>query len=330
MRALGAVLWRYLVGSLFTLTPVTAVLVVGWTQRATANAVARRLGESEQRAWPRWIMDDNAGALLAEARGANLSRRVALLFRALFGSLWLNASAGIRALIPVAIVILPAGLLFLFSWWAGWENSFNKGYEQSWVGPFVASAGIVYFMTVMTLLPLAETRHAVHNSWRAFFDISFLRAAAREVRFGLIGLALAFVAAGLIVAGLKAAPLAIGNAAETPEKALQFAQAYPLIIAAILFPLYVSLRLFAARVYARAAARIAAREDPPPQRAAFTRLALGSGSLVMATIASVVTFAAWFGFVSQIYIAQFLVHDWTHWINHPLVQLPWVGSIFGR
>ena len=42
MRAFIGFLVRYLLGALFTLTPVTAILVVGWTQRATARSVARR------------------------------------------------------------------------------------------------------------------------------------------------------------------------------------------------------------------------------------------------------------------------------------------------
>ncbi|MBP6011803.1 MAG: hypothetical protein KBA31_06205 [Alphaproteobacteria bacterium] len=367
MRTLGAFLWRYLLGALFTLTPVTAVLVVGWTQRATARAVARRwhaqagnadkdfaafARASEETSslahWPRWIMADDAGALFAEARRSGPLRAGALVLRALFGSLWANARAGLSALLPIAIVLAPAGLLWLFSWWAGWDNSFNKGYEQAWVGPTVAFAGIAYFIVTMSLLPFAEVRQAINNSWRAFFDVAFLRRAAREARLGLIGLAVAFVTAGFIVASLKVVPLGLGNAAATPEEALRWAQAYPLLVACVLFPLYVALRLVAARVYSRAAARLAvkagtdafaARErglldrlslgrGEAPARSGLARLAIGSRSFATGLMASAVVFAVWFGLVSEIYVSQFLVHDWTHWVNHPLVQLPWVGSIF--
>jgi hypothetical protein len=325
MRALATLLQRYLLGALFTLTPVTAVLVVGWTQRATARSVAFR-EHGKRTPWPRWIMADDAGDLFRKARSAGPLSSVGFTLRALFGSLWLNAKLGVRALIPIAIVALPAGLLFLFSWWAGWDNSFNKGYEQSAVGPAIALAGIVYFIIVMTILPLAEVRHAVHNSWTAFFDIPFLRRAAREVKLGLIGLGLAFVAAGLIIATLKVIPLGIGNAAETPADAEGFAHAYVLLVAAVLFPLYVALRLAAARVYTRATARLAAKGET--NRAGLTKIVVGSGTLLSGALASTVMFAVWFGLVAEIYVSQFLVHDWMHWINHPLIQLPWTGSIF--
>lgn len=352
MRTLLAFLWRYLLGAVFTLTPITAVLIVGWTQRATARTVARRwnsqAGEAtDESRWPRWIMADNAGQLLADARRAGVIRAPGLVLRALFGSLWANAKAGVTALIPVALVVTPAALLILFAWWSGWENSFNKGYEQAWVGPVVSFIAIGYFMVAMTLLPLAEVRQALNNSWVAFFDVRFLRRLAREAKLGLIGLAILFATAGFIVAVMKVAALPLGNAAATPADALRVAQGYPLVIAALLFPLYVGLRLAAARLYAGAAIKLAAKdgtssfaarerdlldrlslEPGSRDRGALARLAAGSGSLAMAVLASFVMFAIWFGFVAEIYTAQFLAHDWTHWVNHPLVQLPWVGSIF--
>jgi TRAP-type mannitol/chloroaromatic compound transport system permease small subunit len=352
MRTLLAFLWRYLLGALFTLTPFTAVLVVGWTQRATARSVARRwskdAGEAiDESRWPRWIMADEAGGLLAEARRSGVIRAPGLIFHALFGSLWLNAKAGVTALIPVALVVMPAALLILFAWWSGWENSFNKGYEQAWVGPIVSFIAIGYFMVAMTLLPLAEVRQALNNSWVAFFDVRFLRRLAREAKLGLIGLAILFATAGFVVAVMKIGALPLGNSAETPADALRVAQIYPLAIAALLFPLYVGLRLAAARLYARAAVRLAAKDgtasfaarerelldrlslEPGSRgRGMLARFAAGSSSLAMGALASFVMFAIWFGFVAEIYTAQFLAHDWTHWVNHPLVQLPWVGSIF--
>jgi hypothetical protein len=365
MRSLLAFVWRYTLGTLFTLTPITAVLVVGWTQRATARAVASRWhrhangsdfaafarAEAETATlahWPRWIMADNAGELLAQARTSSPLRGLALVVRALFGSLWLNATLGVRALIPILIVALPAGLLFLFSWWAGWDNSFNKGYEQSWIGPAIAFAGIAYFVVAMTLLPLAEVRHAVNNSWRAFFDIAFLRRTAREAKLGLIGLAAAFVTAGFVVAILKVAPLSLGSNAATPEEAARIAGGYTLLVAAVLFPLYVALRLIAARVYARATARLAAKTGTAdfaarerqlierlsldaaasPARGNLAKFVVGSGSLFTGAATSAVMLAVWFGLVAELYVSQFLVHDWMHWINHPLIQLPWTASIF--
>lgn len=367
MRSFLAFVWRYLLGALLTLTPFTAVLVVGWTQRAAARSVARRWhaqaghrpadfpafarAEEDSAAlavWPRWIMADDAGSLFAAARRAGPFRGLGFIVRALFGSLWLNAKAGVRALVPVAIVMAPVSALLLFSWWSGWENSFNKGYEQAWVGPTIAFIGIAYFVVAMTLVPLAEMRQAVNNSWRAFFDFAFLRRAAREVRLGLIGLAVLFMTAGFVVAVLKVAPLPLGNAIERPADTERLLQQYPLLVAAILFPLYLMLRLAAARVYAKAATRIAAKGGAEtlaareralierlaldggaaPKRGALARVAAGTSSLAAGVVASALMFALWFGLVGELYVSQFLVHDWTHWAFHPLVQLPWVGGIF--
>ena len=97
MRTLAAFFWRWFAGAIFTLTPLTAILVVGWTQRATARAVARnwhrRAGNaantfadfaaedpetSRLAHWPRWIMADDAGALFAQARRSGPLRGLAL------------------------------------------------------------------------------------------------------------------------------------------------------------------------------------------------------------------------------------------------------------
>jgi hypothetical protein len=45
-------------------------------------------------------------------------------------------------------------------------------------------------------------------------------------------------------------------------------------------------------------------------------------------ISTAIVLALWAGFVGEIYLSQFLAHDWLSWINHPLVQLPWTGGIF--
>jgi hypothetical protein len=354
MRTAATFVWRYLLGALFTLTPITAVLVVGWTQRSAARTVARRWeahagspAGDEHRHWPRWIMADDAGTLFTEARRSGPVRAIALSLRALFGSLAENAYAGIRALVPIAIILAPAGVLWALSWWAGWDNSFNKGYEQAFMGQLIALAGIAYFIVAMTLLPLAEIRQAVNNSWASFFDIPFLRRAAREVQFGLIGLTALFVTAGFVVAVMKVAPLGLGNSTTDPEALRLLAERYPLLVAAALFPLYVALRVAAAHVYARATLKLAAKNDAgfapqerallqqfgvnfseQPARTALKRTALGAGTILSGAIASAVALALWFGLVAEIYVSQFLVHDWTHWINHPLIQLPWTGSIF--
>ena len=40
------------------------------------------------------------------------------------------------------VLTLVPSLLMLFSWEAGWDNSFNKGYEQAAIGPTTGTLGI--------------------------------------------------------------------------------------------------------------------------------------------------------------------------------------------
>ena len=63
-------------------------------------------------------------------------------------------------------------------------------------------------------------------------------------------------------------------------------------------------------------------------RGNLAKLVASSGSFVASALATAVMFAVWFGLVAKIYVPQFLVHDWTHWINHPLIQLPKTAGIF--
>jgi hypothetical protein len=342
IRALFGFIVRFVLGALFTLTPLSAILVVGWTQRAAARSVerswSRRTGHGVSDGsprWPRWILADDAGARFSQ--GKYLS--------ALFGSLWANFRQGIAALVPVFIVTAPFSALWLLSWWAGWENSFNKGYEQAWVGPVVALTGIAYFLLLMTLLPLAQSRQALTGSWRTFFDIAGLRALYRESRIALIFLGILFFVAGFAVLGLKITPMPMGNQISDARKLEEAVGLYALIAGAVVFPLYVTVRLAAARIYAAAAIRLASKGEErfgllsAQERAlmegygivpgearrsgALVRTLKGSANLVGATATAVLMAIVWFGVVAQVYAGQFLNHNWIGWLNHPLIQLPW-------
>src|SRR5205085_8580104 len=125
----------------------------------------------------------------------------------------------------------------------------------------VAFLSIAYFLLAMTLFPLAQIRQALTGSWRAFFDVAGLRALYRESRFSLVLLGLLFFVAGLAVLGLKIAPMPIGNQISDPQRLQQAVGVYALIAAAVTFPLYVAVRLAAARIYATAAIKLAAKGE---------------------------------------------------------------------
>ncbi|MGI9463909.1 MAG: hypothetical protein ACR2OM_08215, partial [Aestuariivirgaceae bacterium] len=226
MRRLLAFIWKTVAGIALCLTPVTAVLVLGWIARSMqrltfkawfndhANAalgsrfddfVRGDDGSAHLACWPNWILatrtGDEAGA------GGRLRRG----FARLFGSLGSNLKLGLQVLLNTWVLTLPAGLMWAVSWWGGWENSFNKGYEQAAVGPAIGLAGVALFLAAMTYVPLAQARQAATGSWRSFYDFRFLRVLARQSRWRLVWLAVAFAVAGLILAGVHVGPLALGN-----------------------------------------------------------------------------------------------------------------------
>lgn len=322
---LWGALWRYAAGVMLTLTPLTAVFLIGWMQARAAHTVRRR-----------WARAGGGPTPILETP-SSLRAWPAAIFR--------TALSSIRVLVPIFVVLAPASALSLFSWWAGWENSFNKGYEQAWVGPTLALLGIAYFSVAMLYLPLAEARHAITRSWTAFFGLNFIFRLAASSWLSLVLLAAAFLFAGTIVALLKVIPLGIGNSGWTEEQLSAFAGQYPLICAAVLFPLFAGLRILAARIYAAGVLRLAQRgavlateEEAalmqagvslsPPQENRSLRLVARPFAYAASAAGVGAAFASWVAFAIVLGAGQFLVHDWWGWINHPLLQVPAVVSIF--
>jgi hypothetical protein len=117
--------------------------------------------------------------------------------------------------------------------------------------------------------------------------------------------------------------------------------------AALFFPLYLWLRVVAARVYASAilselrAGRVSLADLRERERGALEQLGLtrfparsrrhllirtaASTARIMGTTAVVLATALiWFSFVAQIFVSEFLnYHPAIGWLNQPLVQLPW-------
>lgn len=353
--AVLGLLGRFVLGTLLVMTPVTAILVAGWGRRLMARGIARSWGRAGDapgagQGWPRFILDDHAGALLAAARAKGLFGGLPLVVRALFGSLAANFAHGLGVVLSAAAVTLPLTLLIAVAWWAGWENSFNKGYEQAYVGPLMSLCAVFGLTLVLAHLPLAEARAAAAGSARAFFDLRAVRRLFAMRRAGMILVALLFLAAGAGWAFLRVLPLGVGNQAPTAEAVEAFRGAYTLASAAFVFLAYTALRVIAARVYAGAAMSLYARGGPdavllsPAERAALDALAadrMGKrppprgiaggltwfGGRAAMTVAFVLSTAVWGGFVFLIYLAQFLNHDWVHWVVHPLVLLPWANGL---
>jgi hypothetical protein len=83
------------------------------------------------------------------------------------------------------------------------------------------------------------------------------------------------------------------------------------LLAALLF-----LRRASARLHARAALALAAGSASPS-------LLVSMAAIVRSLLLGIL----WFALVVQIFVGQFLNHQWVAWLNHPLVGLPWLPPL---
>ncbi|MGH6816198.1 MAG: hypothetical protein ACREC6_10880 [Hyphomicrobiaceae bacterium] len=343
---------RFAVGILFCLTPVTAILVLGWLmrlmQREAAIALVKLHGMSRRRAvaalradpslahlagWPAW--------LLGRTPPAGTSRVQRLLQR-LAGGFWQNFLQGLAALATLAIATLPFGILLLLGWWAGWENSFNKGYEQAWVGPLVGLAGTLLALVVLSYVPLALAHQAAEARAGAFFEIAPVRRLIGLVRWRHAMLAAATTTAALPLFAAKGLPVFVETIrpgfANLPLYAMyEFVERWHFAATAYLFLALVVQRRWTARVYARAAYMAIGHGGDAPTRLTFARhvvqrmaahearasmLPRSTPSRLGAVANTIVLAGIWFSFVAQIFAGQFLNHNWEGWLNQPLFGLP--------
>lgn len=375
MRKFVAFIWKTAVGVTFCLTPLTAILVLGWTGRAMRRKAVKTWyrqsqstdGASFSRAmsadretehlakWPNWVLSQCFRGDLSGAFGSGntLAARARFLVRAFAGSLWENFTLGFQLAINCWVLTVPACLLWLLGWWSGWENSFNKGYEQAWVGPVTALAGVAIFVVAMFHLPLAQARQAVTGRWRTFYDFGISHRLRRLGRASALWLVVLYLVAGIFVTGAKIAPLAIGNLIDGSN--LQFSAGNADLIkvgwayaaATLVFVLFVGLRLIAAKQYARSitAGVASGRLDPaelqaaeqrylrhfdlnrtvePPERNLLVRSVAWSGAGIGAFVVLTLTAGGWALFSFQVFFGQFLNHSWVAWLNLSLIQLPWL------
>lgn len=373
VRSVIVFVWKWLCGVVLCLGPLASVVVVGWTLRfmqrvayrswwhlsgrrqAYAEAL-RQLDRQDLVGAPNWIVDQSAGRSLAQLlREGSLSMIVRDLPSLASRSLLRNVKLGISGLSTVALLTLPAGALWLFAWYAGWNNSFHKGYEQAWVGPTTGIAGIALFALVMLYVPLAQARQAATGSWRAFFQFRVVRAMLRERWAASAILALGYGLASFPVMIVRAAPTFLGNDPaydEMSDAAVREAiMSYWFAVSLWFFPVYLGLRLVAAHIYATALARLVQRSRLGPEelhtseakafetfglrpvaegteRPVLMRAFRWSGSRLGRVAALTATFACWVGVSFQVYVVEFFnYHPVLGWLNHPLIHLPWMAWI---
>jgi hypothetical protein len=309
-RALDLVL-----GTLLTVQAIPSILVLGWLTRRMGWIIRRRLGLATDDA-PGWLF------------GARERGRMA---RAL-GGLAANIRAGAITLVALFAWTLPFTALWLGAWWAGWENSFNKGYEQAFVGPSVYWLGMLIAMVILPALPIVLAHLAAEDRLSAAFELRRIRAVMAEAGVRLAGLAALstllalplFAARGLISLGSDAFP---GLEDMTPEAAISLRNWLQLGFAACAFAALWVLRGLAARLYAYAAPRAAALRpglwDGTLASEAASPARPRARWMVAVWVALAMVFA--WGLAALVLMGQFLDYAWWRWLMHPLYTLPWPG-----
>ena len=368
---------KYFVGALFCQSMLGAVAVIGWTYRLSQRValrywwsrseckqaatrfpdhLARHDAAHEHLHWPNWFGAQNFRTAILRDAGTPTPAYARQLIKAPFRSLAGNIRIGVQGILNTWVLTMPACILWLFSWYDGWNNSFNKGYEQAFVGPAVGWLGIMLFLAAMIYVPLAQARQAVTGEWRSFYNFSFVWGLARRHWLAcliLAGLTSLFFLPLMI---MKTAPQFFGAnnpsfANMGPKEVIKLLNGYFFVCAFLVFPLFVALRLVAARIYARGILQgvqtgeisvgdLAPKErlelqrlnliqvNPPRSRHVLLRVARSTTSLVLFSTGLFVTALLWFTFVAQIYVSEFFsYHGALGWLNQPLVQLPWFRYI---
>ena len=319
LARLGRLVLNGTIGTLLCTGPVSAVIALGWLTRRSGHLARSRFGAAD--APPRWVAGPK------ELNGRETGRITRVL-----GGLAANVRAGLVALTALLAWTLPFTLLWLGAWWAGWENSFNKGYEQAFVGPSVFLLGTAIAMLVLPALPLILAHLATEDRLSAAFELRRIRTLLAEAGWRVPALAALTAAAavpfaavrGLIATATDWAPWL----ADLPPDQLGALQGQiALALAAWAFLSLWLLRLLAARIYARAAPRAAGRRPGlwDGTEAAEASEPSSAPSRLVTVLCYLLAMGMTFALTFLILSGQFLDHAWWRWSVHPLLSLPWPG-----
>lgn len=363
-------LWKVFVGAILCRTWPTSILVVGWSYRAMQRRALRvwethsPINESNRAAlkqsdplflahtaWPNWFLQPR-GLRRAAPAVSGFGPRVRRAIGSAGASLGDNLRIGVLGAFNTTIVLLVPVGLWQLGWYFGWDNSFNKGYEQYYVGIALSWTGILLFLAAMLFLPMAQARQAVTGDWRAFYHFKTLWAITRNAPVRTVLLAAAYSLTSLPIALALAFPFFIEQAVPqsasfTASEMIAYLDRYYFRLAVYGFIAYVFVRWIAAGWYARTVVellhtgRLKAEALAGAERHALRVLQLdhqGEATRLHPAIAvtlavsrpvwrtAVLTGAVlvWFTFVAQIYVREFIVyHPFQGFLNQPLVQLPW-------
>lgn len=276
------------VGMVFCTNPLTAILVLGWLMRR----MRWTMGLENQR--PGWIVGHGPGVLSRVVGGA-----------------WANLHAGFGAAATLLVATLPFTGLMALAWWAGWENSFNKGYEQAFAGPLLSLLGLFLFLPILCFIPMALAHQAAEGRWQGFFAGWRIRHLIRVSGWRYVALIVATAVLAMPVLlfrmfALFVESLVPGIADWPVDDASLFTTSMVFVYALYVFASLWFLRSWAARLYKRAAST-----------------ATGAPHLILRLGYGVTVLVASLAVMLQIYVAQFFNHAWVAWFSHPVFLLPW-------
>ena len=226
---------------------------------------------------------------------------------------WQRVKLGVAGWLTISSLTLLPGILWAGAWWAGWDNSFNKGYEQASVGPLVGVAGVVLFLALMPYLQIAQARHAETLDWRCVYRFRENLRIWIGAPFAAALLPIAYGAVGFVLFLLFSLPAFLPHMAQhvditEPQVAERIKAWYAAGGLAFLGGLFMVKRL-TAWVYKKAQLRAGQ---------------VSRWRLLMYPIVALM----WFAVVAEIFIGQFLnYHGNVGWLNQPLMQLPFVNRM---
>ncbi|MDA1192416.1 MAG: hypothetical protein O3A46_12135 [Candidatus Poribacteria bacterium] len=269
-----AFVWKLLVAAFMCQNPIFAVFAVGWVYRLAQRGVVKqwwkRSGGKERDGSFRAYMESHESTLdaatfpnwFAAQRWVERIRaesgwwsRVKRTPGILTRSLRANFVVGLKAMLNVWAFTLPAGILWTFAWYAGWTNSFTKGYETAFVGPTTGLLGVALFIVAMMYVPFAQLRQASTGDWRRFLEFRFVWRLLRLKPLTVVWVAAAFSLATLPVMILKTLPGFLPQMNEsfinlTDAEALAFLNKYWFRTSVFVFAVFAWLKLYVARRYA--------------------------------------------------------------------------------
>lgn len=314
LARLGRLILDTAIGTLLSTGPVTAILALGWLTRRQGHLARTRFGAAEEA--PGWLLGPREKGRIARA----------------LGGLAATIRTGLLALTALLAWTLPFTLLWLGAWWAGWENSFNKGYEQAFVGPATFLTGGLLAALILPALPFMLAHLAAEDRLAAAFELRRLRSLLAQAGWRVPGLmalttlaALPFAAArGLITTSGDWAPWVQDL---TPDEAAALNGQIALALAALAFLSAWTLRTLAARSYASSAPRAAGFRPGlwDGTQAAEAAIPATARSRLLTTLWYGVAMALTLPLSFLILAGQFLDHAWWRWLFHPALTLPWAG-----